>query len=645
MMSTNVFYEMPENEALYKGQYDVKAGRWPDNYNECVLVLTSGGGMSDFMLYTLGLRDPLELDEMVDQFINEENITTPDDMGTYTYDDILGITFKLVNSADYYQYDSQYKVWTDKSGDADYMKELVANGEDLTIVGVVQPSEDANASALSTGICYPASLTKHIAEYAENTEIVKQQLSDSSVNVFTGEKFGESGSENGFDMESLITVDEDKLQEAFGFDESAFSDLSDSFDFSGVFGNAGDSIDLSGMVDLGNVEIDLPDIPSMSLKDLMGNLDLNVSSDGFSQMASSLLEGYQLYAQDHPEADYSGLAEAFQNYLSSDAAQSILRDNIADIIQSGSGVTVTTEQLREMLSEIMSGFAGYIEENNYDDPSRFGEYLQEYLQTDGAQGILNKWADEIFSGVVDNVTVTSEQISKLAEELAGGYQQYAQQTGAPDPAQMGENFISYLATADGQKRLSDGLAGVVDTAGIESQLTGAVERYMRSAMTSYGSAVGQALEGQISSAMDQMMDQLASGMSDAMGQAMTRVGSRLEDAMSIDGEAFADAFQMNMTGDELSELMMSMNSDQSASYENNLTSLGYVDFDVPGGIDIYPKDFESKEMVVGILDDYNSRMEAEGKEEQVITYTDMVGTLMSSVNAALDCSSILSAMC
>ena len=167
MMSTNVFYEMPENEQLYEGQYDVKAGRWPENYNECVLVLTSGGGMSDFMLYTLGLRDPLELDEMVEQFINEENITTPDDMGTYTYDDILGITFKLVNSADYYQYDSQYNVWTDKSGDTDYMKELVTNGEDLTIVGVVQPSEDANASALSAGICYPASLTKHIAEYAE----------------------------------------------------------------------------------------------------------------------------------------------------------------------------------------------------------------------------------------------------------------------------------------------------------------------------------------------------------------------------------------------------------------------------------------------------------------------------------------------
>ena len=163
MMSTDVFYEMPENEQLYEGQYDVKAGRWPENYNECVLVLTSGGGMSDFMLYTLGLRDPLELDDMVEQFANEENITVPEDIGTYTYDDIIGTTFKLVNSADYYQYDSQYEVWTDKTGDEDYMKELVANGEDLTIVGVVQPAEDANASALSPGICYPASLTKHTA--------------------------------------------------------------------------------------------------------------------------------------------------------------------------------------------------------------------------------------------------------------------------------------------------------------------------------------------------------------------------------------------------------------------------------------------------------------------------------------------------
>ena len=101
--------------------------------------------------------------------------------------------------------------------------------------------------------------------------------------------------------------------------------------------------------------------------------------------------------------------------------------------------------------------------------------------------------------------------------------------------------------------------------------------------------------------------------------------------MSIDADAFADAFQFNMTEDDLTELMMSMSNTQSASYDGNLQKLGYVNFEEPGGINIYPTDFDNKEKVVKILDDYNSRMEKEGKEEQVISYTDVVGTLMSSV--------------
>ena len=361
MMSTDVFYEMPENEQLYEGQYDVKAGRWPENYNECVLVLTSGGGMSDFMLYTLGLRDPLELDDMVEQFANEENITVPEDIGTYTYDDIIGTTFKLVNSADYYQYDSQYEVWTDKTGDEDYMKELVANGEDLTIVGVVQPAEDANASALSPGICYPASLTKHTAEYAANTDIVKEQLADSSVNVFTGEKFGENSSQDEFDMESLVTVDEEKLQEAFGFDESAFTNVSDSLDFSSVFGSAGDSVDLSQMIDLSGISVDLPDMGSMDLGDIMENVDISMSSEDFSKIAGELLAGYQEYAKEHPEADYSGLMESFQEYLRTDAAQAIIKATMLEIIQSEGGVSVTSGQIYELTASLKAGFIQYAE--------------------------------------------------------------------------------------------------------------------------------------------------------------------------------------------------------------------------------------------------------------------------------------------
>lgn len=633
MMSTDVFFEMPENEELYEGQYDIKAGRWPENSNECVLVLTQGGAISDFMLYTLGLRDPLELDEMVSQFLNEEDITVPEDMGSYDYDDIIGINFKLVNSADYYAYDSQYQVWTDKSGDHDYVKGLVENGEDLTIVGVVQPSEDANASALSAGICYPASLTKHMSEYAEDTEIVKQQLADPSVNVFTGEAFGEESSENTFDMESLITVDEEKLQEAFGFDESAFSNLSDSFDFSSVFGNAGDSVDLSGMVDLSGINISLPETGTMDLGEMLGNLDISISSEGFAKMAESLMEGYQLYVKDHPEADYSGLLESFQNYLTSDSAKSIMKESVVNIINESGALKVTNAELSDLFAGLKEEFAASVAEQNFQSVDEFYNALVSFMGTNPTA--VQKF-NQLLEGKMENITVTDKQMTALAQKIMKGYYDYAQAGNGPDSSKIGEYFLDYLQTEDAQNRLAEGLAGTVDMGNVESQLTQAVENYMRNAMSSYGNAVSQALSAQISSAMQQMMSQLAGGMGTAMNQAMANVGSSLENAMNIDGDAFADAFQMNMTGDQLTELMMSMNSGDSASYENNLATLGYVDFDVPSGIDIYPKDFESKEQVVKILDDYNSKMEEEGKEEQVITYTDVVGTLMSSVTDIID---------
>lgn len=632
MMSTDVFFEMPENEELYEGQYDIKAGRWPENSNECVLVLTQGGAISDFMLYTLGLRDPLELDEMVSQFLNEEDITVPDDMGSYDYDDIIGINFKLVNSADYYAYDSQYQVWTDKSGDHDYVKGLVENGEDLTIVGVVQPSEDANASALSAGICYPASLTKHMSEYAEDTEIVKQQLSDPSVNVFTGDAFGEESSENTFDMESLITVDEEKLQEAFGFDESAFSNLSDSFDFSSVFGNAGDSVDLSGMVDLSGINISLPETGTIDLGEMLGNLDISISAEGFAKMAESLMEGYQLYVKDHPEADCSGLLESFQNYLTSDSAKSIMKESVVNIIKESGAMKVSSTELSSLFAGLQNDFAQSVEGQNFENADEFYSALITFMQGDPAVSAFNNFLEE----KLDGVTVSDDQMTALAQEIMKGYYDYAQEGNGPDPSKIGEYFLDYLQTEDAQNRLAEGLAGTVDMGNVESQLTQAVENYMRNAMSSYGNAVSQALSTQISSAMQQMMNQLANGMGTAMSQAMANVGSSLENAMNIDADAFADAFQMNMTGDQLTELMMSMNSSDSASYEGNLSTLGYVDFDVPSGIDIYPKDFESKEQVVKILDDYNSKMEEEGKEEQVITYTDVVGTLMSSVTDIID---------
>ena len=636
MMSTDVFYEMPENSGLYQSQYDVKAGHWPENYNECVLVLTSGGGISDFMLYTLGLRDSMELDEMIQQFIDEENVETPENMGSYSCEDIIGITFKLVNSSDYYEYDSQYQVWRDKTDDEDYMKNLVENGEDITIVGVVQPSDDANGLLLNTGIGYPASLTKHVADAAENSGIVQKQLADKSTNVFTNEPFGEQGDDSEFDTDSLFTVDAEKLQNAFSFDPGSLMEgLDGAFSLSSLGGTSGSSLDLSGMIDLSGIQMDLSQAPSLSMGDIMDSIEITASQDDISRMVSGLLAGYQEYAAQNPQADYSRLGEYFLQYLQTPEAQQILSDNIRDIIQSGADLTVSTEELQQLVQDVMAGYQEYAAANGYTDPDRFDEYLIEYLQTPEAQAVLSQWASNAF-GDVGDVTITQEQLEQLASELAAGYQSYAAANGLPDPSRMGEYFLDYLGTDDAKQKLAAGIAGMVDTGSLESQISGSIQSYMGQVMSSLSGEMAQSLETQITSAVTQVMGQISTGMESAMEQAAARLGENMQNAMSIDPEAFAGAFTMNMSGEELAELMMSMNSTENATYENNLKTLGYVDFDVPSGIDIYPIDFESKEQVVRILDDYNSRMEAEGKDEQVITYTDMVGTLMSSVTDIID---------
>lgn len=644
MMSTDVFYEMPKNSSLYEKQYEVKAGRWPKKYNECVVVLTSDGSISDFMLYTLGLRDSMELDEMIQQFIKEENVKTPENLGTYTYDDIIGKKFKLINSSDCYEYDKQYKVWKDKTDNSSYMKKLVANGEDLKVVGIVQPDADAKATALQAGIAYPYALTEYVAEEAKKSEIVKQQLKNPDINVFTNEKFGTDKGDDDFNMDSLFTVDEAALQKAFKFDENAMSNLGNSLDFSGAdlekaFRVGGDSFELSNMVNLEEVQLDLSGMPQLNLGEILSKLDLSVSPDGLKQMASSLSEGYLEYAKTHPEADYSHLLEDFTEYLKTDEAKKIIEDNIKDIIKGSASVTITPEQIQKLLKDIMAGFLQYVTDNGYTDVSKFGEYLQEYLQTDEAKRMLASVGDGIQIDDIE-VNITAEQMTKLANELYKGYQNYASVNGKPDPSKMGEQVIKYLGTEDGKKRLADGLTKTVDMNALESQVSAAMQDYMTKAMSVLSNSMGEAIGTQVSSAMAQIATQLTKGIESAMTQMMTNVGTQLQNAMgsamTIDTDAFAKAFQMNMTEDDLVELMMSMNTSNSVSYDSNLQKLGYVDFNVPSEISLYPKNFESKEEVVKILDKYNHKMETEGKDEQVISYTDVVGTLMSSVTNIVD---------
>ena len=526
-MSTDVFYEMPSDPNLYESQYDVKAGHWPENHNEVVLVLTGNGNISDFMLYTLGLRDANEFDDMVKKFAAEEEVTTPDNIEQPTYDDILGITFKLVQATDYYVHDDEFNVWKDKTDDTDYMRNLVNNGEDVKIVGIVQPREDATATMLSSGINYPSTLTDYVIEQAASSTIVKDQLAHPDTNVFTDKPFGEEDDGEGFDMQSLFTIDGDAIQAAFKFDESALTS-----------GLSGMSLDLSGL------SLDMGSLPAF---------------DGSS------------IAIDPSSIDMSNLVDF-----------SDIKLDLGDVQP-----TMDSAKMQAAMEDIMAGFNPW-----------YANWAQEQVaqgkvptMEDGAKAYLEseevqkKIADAIM-GSIDMKQATEALQTQLQQQLSAKMQQ-----AVPAMAQALESQL-------------------------QASITTAMSSYMQNVLGAYMQQMQTALETQVSAAMQQSMNQIAANMSNAM---------------SIDESAFANAFQMNMDENDLTELMMSMMGKEDASYDNNLKKLGYADLNKPSGIDIYPIDFESKEKVIGILDAYNDRMTADGEDDKVITYTDFVGTLMASV--------------
>lgn len=526
MMSTDVFFQMPEDASLYESQYDVKAGKWPTAYNECVLVLTSKGNVSDFLLYTLGLRDYSELDNIVSQFSNGENIDTPDNLGAYSYNDILGITFKLIDSSACYEYDEEYKVWTDKTENTEYMKNVVKNGEDLKIVGIVQPKENATSTMLSMGICYPASLTNKVIENAKNSKIVQEQLKNPDVNVFTGKRFDDIESESSLDMNSLVEVDTNAIRSAFKIDQSKIN------------------------VDFGNLNNVLTQnsLPALNISEILSKIEFSMSSDDIKKLMSDLLAGYEKYIQKNPEANIGKVAEQLSEYLQSKEVNELLNKKIREIIIENGSLSFTQEQLQEIMTEILKGYEQYVTDNELITVEDLNKYLTEYLESETAKDII-----------------------------------------------------------------TNNLSDIIKSQNLDEQISSIMEDYMKTAIGSMSSSLQREMESSISA-----------------------LSSSIPNAISIDGNAIANAFKMKMNEEELSELFTSLMSKERVTYESNLKKLNYADLEEPSGINIYPKDFEGNNEITALLNEYNARMEESGESDKVISFTDMVGTLMSSVTTIVN---------
>ena len=405
-MGTSVFNEMIDDQSLLDSQYDVVAGHWPTSANEAVMVLSSRGTVGDYTLYSIGALDINELNDLVNSAMTADGeVETPETAADFTYDDALSTTFKVLSPADAYRKNEETGMWTDMSGDTDFMAAKVADGIDVRIVGVVRPNETANASALSPGIAYTHALTRELMERAAESQIVQEQLAHPETDVFTGKSFDELQGEakQGVDLGSMFSVDEVALKKTFSFDTSALSGAAGGMDLS--------NIDLSGLnIDLSGIgqNIDFTDImakaPTPDLSGIFDGLELTPEQMGQAgAIANKLFAGFmqsEQFKAFSPDdlKDASKLADAFTAYLEQDATA---QQYLAQLKALGGDVLV--ERLQKAMTDYVQNLlVPYFQQ-------AMGEIMQEIsdeiaatvsaqLKT-GAAGIMDQMATQMSSNI------------------------------------------------------------------------------------------------------------------------------------------------------------------------------------------------------------------------------------------------------
>lgn len=423
-MGTSVFNEMIDDQSLLDSQYDVVAGHWPTSANEAVMVLSSRGTVGDYTLYSIGALDIDELNNLVNSAMTADGkIETPETGADFTYDDALSTTFKVLSPADAYRKNEETGMWTDMSGDTDFMAAKVADGIDVHIVGVVRPNETANASALSPGIAYTHALTRQLMERAADSQIVQEQLAHPETDAFTGKTFDELQGEakQGVDLGSMFSVDEAALKSAFSFDASAFSGAGGGVDLSGL--------DLSGLdIDLSGVgkDIDFSDIMAKApTPDLSGIFDgLELTPEQMQQvgtLVNQLFEGFlqsdQFKALTPDDLkDASKLAAAFSTYFENDAAAQQYLAQLKAL-----GGDALAERLQQAMTDyVQKQLAPYLQQAMDQVMKSIGDQIAVTVSAQlkaGAAGLMDQMATQMSSSFANLASAMHVDASAFAHAI------------------------------------------------------------------------------------------------------------------------------------------------------------------------------------------------------------------------------------
>ena len=514
--SANVFYEMIDSPEMLEEQYDVLAGRWPKKYDEVIIVLPEPNGMPDMLVYSLGLRDSSEMKDMISKIMAGEAVEEPGEPLEFTYEELMSLPYKLVDASATYKYNEQYNVYESMTNNEAYMQEVYENALDLKIVGVVCAKENSASSGLTTGVAYTKELTEYVIETASKSEIVKKQLENEEIDVFSNKRFDDDSQEAGLDFKDMISIDTNMLSTAFGINVSE-SDIATM--------TQGCMSDISAAITTDTSKAEA------AFNNTLATLATNMFNDYLEENKSDALGGAAIIKMSDVDA-------VVNKVMASDVTSVLLAGLEKDyLIPQDTFASIYTELLKGMMQ-------GYI---------TFASQIQ-----------------------IPGMSGDAENPSAIVKE------------------ELTEPFVTEFLSQE----MISATAGT-----IAEKMTEAV------------------MQKEILTKVGELSSSLISTMASSF---------------KVDESKIAGAFQFDLSEEELMRLMETMTaSSTEKNASSNLVSLGYQELDEPTSISLYFKDFESKELFLDFLEDYNEKMEQED-DEKVIKYTDLTGILMSSVKTIVD---------
>ncbi len=625
MMSTSgssVFNEMVENHKELKDEYDMLAGTWPDKYDEVLLVLPEKNGMPDILVYSLGLRSSDELAGMLSKIMAGEAVEDTGAALEFTYEELLELPLKVVDPTEKYKYNAEYDIYEDMSSDKQFMQDVYDNALDLKIVGVVCAKDGGSSAGLTPGIAYTKELTEYVIRTASKSDIVKKQMADREVNVFSGKRFDDKSEDAGLDFQDMITIDTQALSEAFGGNVSQA-------DIESMTKGYMEEIAQSITADTTGAEA--------TFKGTLATLARNLLNNYIDENKDPVSGAAKMQANQVEEVVATFMAKGFAQELISDLETKY-------VVPKSAFENIYTQLLQGMLHGYISIASGGKESEGAG------------LTTEDAEIFVMQYLNE-------NTNYSAEQKTMIAGMVLRSFelmQSNMGMIGNMTPEQLDAALDMML----GQDSMKAVLAAMESQYGIpQAQLASTYKAVMKALLEEQKNAAGDSTEKEagayftteaVTPLVEKYMEQeqivqvsetMAQTMTEAVMQVqiMTKVGEltgklmgTMAEAFQVEPDKLAEAFQFNLSEEEVARLMATMSSSGvEKNADTNLVTLGYQDFDKPSSISFYFRDFESKERFIDFLDDYNERMEKED-EERVVKYTDITGLLMSSVKTIVD---------